>query len=79
MFVEMNDFNPNNVKDAIIDLAKEGVPANSDGGYKEFILEHEDLFPGLDTSNPDAMAHAEGLCREVYSLNEDEIAENWNA
>lgn len=77
-FTRVEDFNPNEVKDAMIELAKEGVPANTDGGYAEFVRENESMFPGLDTSNADAMQHAESLCREVYRLNEDEIAENWN-
>lgn len=80
MFTKVEDFNPNEVASAFITLAQDGTTAKDDNGsFYEFIRENSELFPGLDTSNSDAMNHANSLCKEIFSLNEDEIAENYAA
>lgn len=71
MFTKVEDFNPNEVASAFITLAQDGTSAKDDNGkFYEFIRENQELFPGLDTSNPAAMNHANSLCEEVFSLNE---------
>lgn len=80
-FTRTEDFNPNDVKESFISLAQDGTTAQDDGdlNFYEFISENIELFPGLDASNEDAVKHANSLCREVWRLHEDEIAENYKA
>jgi len=49
------------------------------GTFYEFIRENEELFPGLNAKDQNAMKHANGLCQEVFTMNEDEISDNYTA
>ena len=78
MYTIVEDFNPNQVAAAFIDLAKDSTTAKDDNGqFYEFIRENVVLFPGLDTASQDAIEHANSLCKEVFRLNEHEILENY--
>ena len=79
-FTRVEDFCPNKLAAAFIDLATEGTTAKDDNGtFYEFIRENSELFPGLNAKDKSAMKHANGLCQEVFTMNEDEISENYNA
>jgi len=79
-FTRVEDFCPKKLAAAFIDLATEWTTAKDDNGtFYEFIRENVELFPGLNTKDQSAMKHANGLCQEVFTMNEDEIAENYNA
>jgi len=79
-FIRVEDFCPNKLAAAFIDLAIDGTTAKDDNGtFYEFIRENVELFPGLNAKDQSAMKHANGLCQEVFTMNEDEISENYNA
>ena len=79
-FTRVEDFCPKKVACVFIDLAQKSKNIRDYyGTFYEFIRENVELFPGLNAKDQSAMKHANGLCQEVFTMNEDEIAENYNA
>ncbi len=77
-YTAVEEFDQNAVKDAFIELINDGGQIDHEGRqYGEFILEHTDLFPNLNTSDSDAMQHAASLCHQTFQQFQGELQEAW--